>query len=274
MTRFRQGRRPQRPPWGQHFLQDTNLRNRILKQLDPKPHDRWLEIGPGHGEITAGLAAAGSGVIAVERDSQLALALRERLGIGVRIVGADILEVSVEQLARAAGGRFRVYGSLPYYITSPILRMLFEAIEVVQDIHVVVQQEVAERLVARPGSRHYGYLTVLTQYHAMPEILFRVPRGAFRPPPQVDSALVRLQPPGLGQELRIKAKDQFLQLVSQCFRQKRKTLRNNLRIVYPNQTIEAALAGVGLNARQRAEELSIEELARLYKVLAAAGPDK
>lgn len=224
--------------------------------------------------MTVGLAASGGTVIAVERDPQLASALRERFGDRVQIVEADILEVSVEELARAAGGKLRVYGSLPYYITSPILRMLFEALEVIQDIHVVVQQEVAERLVASPGSRDYGYLTVLTQYHATPELLFALPRGAFRPSPQVDSALVRLQPSGAGSKLGIKSRSQFLQFVSHCFRQKRKTLRNNLRGVYPIQTIEAALADAGLHARHRAEELPIQALAHLYDLLARTGSGK
>src|SRR3990167_7175820 len=146
-----------------------------------------------------GRAEPGPAVVAVERDPKLVAALRAQLAgfPRARVVESDILETRLDTLAREAGvARWRVYGNLPYYITSPILQHLFASIELIADIHIVVQREVAERLAARPGSRDYGYLSVLAQFQATPEILLAVPRGAFRPPPKVESVLVRLVPPG------------------------------------------------------------------------------
>src|SRR3989338_8891245 len=193
----RPNRRP-RPPLGQPFLADSRMAGRILEALVCHTEDSWLEIGAGHGEMTAGLAEAGAAVVAVERDPKLAAALRAQLAgfPRARVVESDILETRLDTLAREAGvARWRVYGNLPYYITSPILQHLFASIELIADIHIVVQREVAERLAARPGSRYYGYLSVLAQFYTTPEILLAVPRGAFRPPPKVESVLVRLRPP-------------------------------------------------------------------------------
>lgn len=262
--------RRRRPPLGQHFLADARLRQHILDFLQPKPGQCWLEIGAGHGELTLELAAASCALAAVERDPKLAEALRERLAPfpGARVLEADILEVSPAAVARElACQQLRVYGSLPYYITSPILRLLFSAFHLISDIHVVVQREVAERLVAAPGRRDYGYLSVLAQFHATPELLLALPRGAFRPPPQVDSALVALVPPGQRQTLGIKAPEDFLRFVSACFRHKRKTLRNNLRGQAPLARIEEALTASGLGPRARAEELSLLQLAHLFHLL-------
>lgn len=271
----RQQARERRPPLGQHFLQDASWRGRILAQLDPRSEDCWLEIGAGDGVFTVPLAEASRAVVAVERDTRLAAWLREQLSSfqAARVIEADILEVDLEALAREAGAeKLRVYGSLPYYITSPILRRLFDSLAALADIHVVVQREVAERLVAKPGGRDYGFLSVLAQFHTEAELLYVVPRGAFRPVPKVDSALVRLVPPGRQESLQVGSPAKFLEFLSACFRQKRKTLRNNLRAVYGVARVEQALAGAGLPDRARAEELSLEELAGVYSRL--AGPVK
>lgn len=263
-----------RPPLGQHFLADPRLRRRILDLLMPKPEDCWLEIGAGHGEMTLELAPLCRALVGVERDRKLAAQLRERLAPlpGARVLEADILKVSLAALARELGcEKLHVYGSLPYYITSPILRLLFDSLAVLADIHVVIQQEVAERLVASPGGRDYGYLSALAQFHTTPEMLLTLPRGAFRPSPQVDSALVRLAPPGQGEALGVSAPEDFLRFVSACFRQKRKTLRNNLRALVPPAQMEDALTLAGLAPRARAEELSLEEFARLFHILGRAG---
>ncbi len=267
-SRSRRARR--RPPLGQHFLADPRIRQQIVEQLRCRPEDCWLEIGAGHGEMTVLLADCGAAVAAVERDPRLAATLRERLAEHprVRVTEADILETSLAELGREAGcTRWRVYGNLPYYITSPILHHLFASLEAVVDIHVVVQREVAERLAAQPGSRDYGYLSVLTQFHTAPEILRRVPRGAFRPTPQVESALVRLQPPGRQAGLRMEDPAAFLRFVGACFRQKRKTLLNNLRSLYPAGKVQAALAAANLHSRSRAEEQPLETLAQLFRLL-------
>lgn len=266
--------RRQRPPWGQHFLADVGVRSQIVRQLNCQPEDCWLEIGAGHGEMTLALAAASRSVVAIEKDRELAETLRACLaGVAhAQVVEGDILETSLPALARERGcARWRVYGNVPYYITSPILQHLFAASEVIADIHVVVQREVAERLVASPGTRDYGYLSVLTQFHAEAEIVQPIPRGAFRPPPRVESALVRLQPPGKQAALSVRDPQDFLRFVAACFRQKRKTLCNNLRALYQLEQVQAALADAGLDARARAEELSLEEFARLHRALFGAG---
>jgi 16S rRNA (adenine1518-N6/adenine1519-N6)-dimethyltransferase len=272
-TRARAGRR--RPPLGQHFLHDPSWRTRILGQLSLKASDCWVEIGAGHGEFTLPLAEASRAVAAIERDPKLASALREKLlpHPAARVVEADVLRVDFASLARTLETRkLRLYGSLPYYITSPILRRLFGSLEVIADIHVVVQREVAERLVARAGSHDYGYLSVLTQFFTEPELLFGIPRGAFRPVPRVDSALVRLEPPGAQARLRLADAEQFVKFVGACFRLKRKTLRNNLRGLYEAPQVKQAISA-GLSEHTRAEELTVEELAGLYHRLKASRED-
>lgn len=274
MARRRPTRRRARPPLGQHFLQEPRIRSQILSFLYCRPKDCWVELGAGRGEMTLALAEASRALAAVERDPRLAETLRGRLkGLPhARVVEADILQVSFAALSEELGcERLRVYGNLPYYITSPILQHLFRFPALLADIHVVVQQEVGHRLVATPGGRDYGYLSVLTQWHSTPEILLSIPRGAFRPPPGVDSALVRLVPPGKSAVLDVREPEAFLGFVAACFRQKRKTLRNNLRGTFPSQQVEAALAASALEPRARAEELSLQAFARLYQVLTRRG---
>ncbi|MCI0404256.1 MAG: 16S rRNA (adenine(1518)-N(6)/adenine(1519)-N(6))-dimethyltransferase RsmA [Acidobacteria bacterium] len=266
MTR---GRTRRRPPLGQHFLHDPGVRKKILDRLGAREEDAWLEIGAGHGEMTLLLAGTGALVAAVEHDARLVAELRPQLSAlaNVKLVEADILRVSLEALAQEHGvERWRVYGNLPYYITSPILHRLFEACGVVTDIHIVIQREVAERLCAGPGSRDYGYLSVVTQFYTQPEILMRVPRGAFRPPPKVESSLVRLLPPGRRMALGVENDDAFLRFVQACFRQKRRTLRANLRGRF-GARVEKALKAMNLQPRARGEELSLEQLASLYDSL-------
>ncbi|MGH9787658.1 MAG: 16S rRNA (adenine(1518)-N(6)/adenine(1519)-N(6))-dimethyltransferase RsmA [Candidatus Acidiferrales bacterium] len=262
-------KRGRRPPLGQHFLRDPGARQKILYFLKCRPEDGWLEIGAGHGEMTLLLAGTGARVVGVERDARLAAELRPQLAAlaNVQLLEADILKVSLEALAQEHGvERWRVYGNLPYYITSPILHQLFQARTVVGDIHIVIQREVAERLCAAPGNRDYGYLSVATQFYTQPEILMAVPRGAFRPPPKVESSLVRLVPPGKSAALGIEDDAAFLRFVQACFRQKRRTLRANLRARY-GARVEKALAALELAPRARAEELWLEQLAALYRAL-------
>lgn len=268
MARSQRIRPRRRPPLGQHFLRDARIRNRILGLLDSRRDDCWLEIGPGHGEMTESLAGASRALIAVERDPRLAMVVRERLGERARVVEADFLEVALAPMAQELGcERLRVYGNLPYYVTSPILRHLFASLAVIEDIHVMVQREVAERLVAAPGGRDYGYLSVLTQFHTTAKILLAIPAGAFQPPPKVESALVRLTLPGQAAELEVGEPDRFLAFVSRCFRQKRKTLRNNLRGTYAAPQVAGALSAAGLDTRVRAEEMRVEDFARLFCIL-------
>lgn len=251
---------------GQHFLSDLSWRRQILETLDVARGEKWLEIGPGHGEMTELLARAGARVVAIETDERLADGLREHAAAWgeVEIVSGDVLQVDLRKLA---GEGVRVYGNLPYYITSPILRGLFSVADSIRSIHIVIQLEVAERIVARPGRRAYGYLSALCQFYARPEIELRIPAGAFRPPPEVNSALVGMALPGERASLAIADEARFLDFVQVCFGQKRKTLRNNLRGVAEAGRIAEAFAKCGLAATARAEEMSLSQFAAIYEAM-------
>jgi 16S rRNA (adenine1518-N6/adenine1519-N6)-dimethyltransferase len=255
---------------GQHFLADAGWRERILRTLPRGENETWIEIGAGHGEMTRLLAAPGRRLIAIETDERLANGLRAAAEAnaaewrGVEVVHADVLTLD---LGKMTGGAFRVYGNLPYYITSPILMRLFRYAQQIRSIHIVIQLEVAVRIVARPGRRDYGYLSAACQFYARPEILLRIPPGAFRPPPKVASALVRMDLPGERAKLAIKDDERFLKFVGVCFEQKRKTLRNNLRTFANADQIAKALAACGLRSDARAEQLSVADFAKLFTIL-------
>jgi 16S rRNA (adenine1518-N6/adenine1519-N6)-dimethyltransferase len=268
---------------GQHFLADAGWREEIARAIRVSPQsiapsaagDRadfcWIEIGAGHGEMTEHLAATGAPVHAIELDAQLAATLKQlaKRFPNVEIVSADILESDIGKIA--AGKRVRIYGNLPYYITSPILQHLFASAELIDEIHIVIQHEVALRLAAQPGTRDYGYLSVLTQYFSRPDLVLEIPRGAFRPPPEVGSALVTLRLPGERAKLPQIDQAAFLDFVKLCFAQKRKTLANNLKSRVKPQLVHQALANLKLRADARAEQLSVANLAGLLQQL-GSGP--
>lgn len=252
---------------GQHFLHDAAWRVRILELLRPAPGHVWLEIGAGRGEMTAELARRVARVVAIELDAALLAPLRQRTaGLPVEIVSGDVLALDLAQLG---GSRFRVYGSLPYYITSPILRRLFTLADRIEEIDVIIQWEVAQRIVAHPRHREYGFLSVLAQFHTQPEILLRLPPGAFRPAPEVHSALLALRPPGEKARLGIKDEERFLGFVETCFAFKRKTLVNNLKALYGAAPVLQALATLGLAPKARAEELTLGQFAEAFRMLGA-----
>jgi 16S rRNA (adenine1518-N6/adenine1519-N6)-dimethyltransferase len=252
---------------GQHFLGDPGWQKKIFRTLPCEGEDVWIEIGPGHGEMTQLLAAEGRRVVAVEADARLAEGLRERAGRewpNVEIVTADVLGVD---LAKLTNGKFRVYGNLPYYITSPILHRLFDCADRIDSIHIVIQLEVAERIVAPPGGHAHGYLSAACQYYTKPQIAMRIPPGAFRPPPKVKSALLRMTLPGERAKLSVADEKRFLEFVQTCFGMKRKTLRNNLREMASDERIHGALAVSGLRADARAEQLTLAQFAALFQEL-------
>lgn len=250
---------------GQHFLKDEAWRTRILRSLAVQPDQVWLEIGAGHGEMTRELARVARRVIAIELDAPLVATLQrlaEELP-NVEVHSGDILALDLEKLGLRPGAeRVKVYGSLPYYITSPILRRLFEHAGAIDSIFAVIQFEVAARLAARAGRREYGFLSVLAQFYAQPEIVFRIPPGAFRPRPKVASALVRL---AIRRErVQVGDEEKFIAFVGKCFEQKRKTLLNNLKHVAGAENASGAIRAAGLPPGVRAEELTVEEFAALY----------
>ena len=264
---------------GQHFLADAGWREEIARAIRVSPQSIapspagnsaefcWIEIGAGHGEMTEQLASTGAPVHAIELDAHLAATLKKlaRRFPNMEVVSADILKSDIAKIA--AGKRVRIYGNLPYYITSPILHHLFASAEPIDEIHIVVQHEVALRLAAQPGTRDYGYLSVLTQYFSRPEFVLEIPRGAFRPPPEVSSALVTLRLPGERAKLPQIDEASFLEFVKLCFSQKRKTLVNNLKSRVKPELVREALANLKLRADARAEQLSVAHLAALLQQL-------
>ena len=249
---------------GQHFLTDASWVERIARSIH-NDDGVWVEIGAGHGEMTTRLADNAGKVLAIEIDSRLATRLRE---VTAQFKNVEVLEsdVMAADFAKLTGGRrFSVYGNLPYYITSPILHRLFEHADRIAAIHIVIQLEVALRIVARPGRRDYGYLSVASQWFGRPEIALRIPPGAFRPPPKVASALVSFRMPGARAQNSIDNETAFLDFVKECFAQKRKTLRNNLRRRLGSRA-ESVLREAALSMDARAEQLSVADFAALFRL--------
>lgn len=250
--------------YGQHFLARKSIIDRIAGAACAGENELIIEIGPGRGALTEALLERASKVIAIEVDPVLVHYLQQKfraeLEAGrLELIQGDVLKAD---LAILSGGRAVIAGNLPYYITSPILERVFALEDGWARAVFLVQLEVAARLAAGPGSRDYAYLSVLTQVHAKPEILLEVPRAAFRPPPKVDSAVVSLTPRDAAAEWNIVDRAAFLRFASECFRHKRKTLRNNLAPAYGRARVDALEEG-GL----RAEQLSIARLAELYRRL-------
>ena len=252
---------------GQHFLARKSILDQIaLAACGDKP-ETVIEIGPGRGALTESLLENAARVIAIEVDPILVHYLqqkfREQIEAGrLSLIQGDVLKTD---LAGFGDEPPVIAGNLPYYITSPILDRVFALGERWVRAVFLVQAEVAARLAATPGSRDYGYLSVLTQVRSRPSILFGVPRAAFRPPPKVDSAVVLLEPRGPGDGSVAVDRDGFLRFASECFRHKRKMLRNNLASRYGRERMDALVEG-----KLRAEQLGIAELAELYRRLGPA----
>ena len=218
--------------------------------------------------MTELLAARAQQVVAIEVDRELARMLQQKFSNkrGIEVLEADILLSDLATLCRCyQREQCFVFGNLPYYITSPILHHLLDYAGSISGMGLVVQREVAERLSALPGSRHYGYLTVLTQLHTNPRVEFGIPAGAFSPPPKVDSALVTFRM----KRIRPAAEERkpLLEFVKLCFAQKRKNLLNNLAPVYARPCVEAELAALKLPPTIRAEQLALEQLENLFEGL-------
>lgn len=218
-----------------------------------------VEIGPGKGALTQHLLARSGRLIAIETDRGLHDRLTQRFaGAGnLTLIHGDVLETDLSQWGPAV-----VVGNLPYYITSPILRKVLGLGDLLKRAVFLMQKEVAERLTAKPGTRQYGFLTVQTLLLAKPELLFGVPPAAFTPPPKVDSAVVRLEPRSAAESWGIDDPDGFLEFASRCFRQKRKTIRNNLAGLWDREL----LAGIP-ETSLRAEQLPVGEFVKLHRRL-------
>jgi 16S rRNA (adenine1518-N6/adenine1519-N6)-dimethyltransferase len=263
--------------YGQHFL-EPQWADKLVAAIDPRPGDRFLEIGPGPGALTLRLAPRVAHLTAVEIDRVMVAALRPRLPENVTLVEEDFLGVD---LAALGPGALRVAGNLPYNVSSPILFKLLdwassgirqkraaslsgkEAAPLLRDATLMIQREVAERIEAAPGGADYGVLAILVQLHADVRRVLTLPPGAFRPPPKVHSAVVALT--FRAPKVPVRDEAVFTGMVRSMFTQRRKTLANALRPFAETRAAGAtdALAAAGVDPRRRPETLQLEELARL-----------
>ena len=243
---------------GQHFLSHQPTLQRIAAAACESNPATVVEIGPGRGALTTHLLALAPRVVAIEIDPVLAQYLRARFRADPRL---EVVEQDVLKSSLTAWGPVSLAGNLPYYIASPIVEKTLAIGPLLERAVFLVQLEVANRIAAVPGSRDYGYLSVQSQLAAEASVLFPVPRSAFRPPPKVDSAVVRLLP----MAPQVHDPEAFLAFARLCFRQKRKTLRNNLLGAYPKEPLDALP-----ETSQRAEQLSIPQLAALWRQLSSS----
>jgi len=268
-----------KPKLGQHFLNSPDSAKQIVTALGDTSQSTVLEIGPGKGILTSMLARDARRLIAVELDRVLAAQLRLKFGMSrnVEIIEADVLAIDFDSLFGPKPGLGRpgieikpepvkVVGNLPYYITSDILLRLFEFSKYFESIVIMVQKEVADRIAAQPGGRDYGVLSATSQLYARVENLFTLPPGAFLPPPKVHSSVVRLTIDPQQERLGV-AGDGFTDFLRQSFGQKRKTLWNNLRAKYDETGLKRALAEAHVKPTARAETLTLEESAAVYRAL-------
>lgn len=254
---------------GQNFLIHGGTVEAIVETADICPGDRVLEIGPGIGTLTQGLAEAGASVTAVELDKKLPAVLAETLSgyDRVRIVGGDILKTDIPALMGEEP--FKVVANLPYYITTPILLTLLERRLPITCIVTMVQREVAERMIALPGGRDYGALSVAVQYYTEPRLAIEVSPRCFLPPPAVESAVmdcvVRKTPP-----VEVEDEKHFFRVVRAAFGQRRKTIGNALKSLgLPRDILQGALSKAGIDPLRRGETLSLSEFAALAGALTA-----
>ena len=260
--------------FGQNFLIDTHVLDKIIRAAEITKEDMVLEIGPGIGTMTQYLAEAAGKVIAVEIDRNLIPILSETLSMydNVRIINEDVLKLDIRKLAEEEnqGRPIKVVANLPYYITTPIIMGLFEGQVPVESITVMVQKEVADRMQTGPGSKDYGALSLAVQYYAKPYIVANVPPNCFMPRPKVGSAVIRLTrhdtPP-----VQVKDEGLMFEIIRASFNQRRKTLakglNNSSRLSYPKEVIAEAVEKLGKGPSIRGEALTLEEFARLSDIL-------
>jgi 16S rRNA (adenine1518-N6/adenine1519-N6)-dimethyltransferase len=262
-----------RKRFGQNFLQDDSIIERITAAVHPQTEQHLVEIGPGQGALTAALLGSGCALDVIELDRDLVPGLLASFGLkpGFKLHSADALNFDFASLVKhtslepdSRNKRLRVVGNLPYNISTPLIFKLLQNSSVIQDMHFMLQLEVVQRLAASPGSKHWGRLGIMAQYHCQVEHLFDVPPHAFRPPPKVQSAIVRLTPwpqspwPQCN-ESRLRV------LVKAAFAQRRKTLRNNLKEIIDSTQLEA----LGIDAGARAETLQLTQFIEITNAIHA-----
>ena len=253
--------------FGQHFLHDQSIIQKLIHAIHPKANENFVEIGPGLGALTFPLLEEISQLNVVEIDRDVIKRLEQQKDPKLIIHGVDALAFDFDTLSKPNGSNkqpLRVVGNLPYNISTPLIFHLLESTNNIKDMHFMLQNEVVKRITAQPGSKAYGRLSVMVQYYCETEYLFFVGPGSFDPPPKVDSAILRLTP---WKEKPFQANDekQLSKLVAQAFSMRRKTLRNNLKKTLSSEQIEDQ----GIDPSHRAEVLSIEDFVKLSNLISS-----
>lgn len=252
---------------GQNFLIDGNIVRKIVEEAEVDKDTNVLEIGPGIGTLTEELAINAKNVVAVELDKKLLPILDETLDSydNVEIIHGDILEVDIDKIIeeKLEGGPIKIVANLPYYVTTPIIGRLLEDELNIESISVMVQKEVAERMIAPPGSKTYGSLSVFVGFYTDAEIIVKVPNTVFMPKPKIDSAVIRLN---IKKELPDIDREKFFKVVKAAFSKRRKTILNSLSSYgfdIEKDIIRKALEDSGIKVSERAENISIKEFMKL-----------
>lgn len=255
---------------GQHFLIDRNIIEKVIRVAEVKSEDVVLEVGPGLGEMTLGLARQAKRVIAVEIDSRLTEILRRKTSgtSNVEIIEEDILKTDFDAMVRRMKSPLKVVANLPYQISTPLLFRFMESRRLFSNLTLMLQKEIIERITASPGGKAYGALSVLMQSVSCPSLQFVVKPTAFFPPPKVESAVVRIL---WKEESGIEPTEEewFKKVIRASFGYRRKTLRNALKHsrLVPLDSIEMKMDAIGIDSRRRPETLSLEEFIRLAEAL-------
>lgn len=252
---------------GENYLIDCNVKDKIIAEADLDPDDHVLEIGPGLGALTMDLARSGATVIAVEKDRK-AFAILSRIAAdgfpNLKLIDGDILKYDIGAAAR--GKKLKIIGNLPYYITTPIIESVIDNSKRVEFALIMVQREVANRLLALPGSKDYSSISCFIRYHTDPSYIFTIKRSSFYPSPEVDSSLIKLEmrrKPGV----EVSDEDLFFRVVRGAFNQRRKSIVNSLSrepvLDMPKDELSSLLRGVGIDPAVRPERLSLGDFAKI-----------
>ncbi len=278
---FRPGKR-----WGQNFLTDRNIRDRIIEAVSLRKTDTVIEIGAGFGALTRELSRKAEKVIAIERDKRLCAILKRSLVncSNTEIVPADILKFNFTRLSPGSETirgfsepetvqdpvRVKVVGNLPYYITTPIIVHLLKAHSFIDFVIITVQKEVAERLLAGPGENSYGAISCFAQFYSRPSLIMKIKKNAFFPQPGIDSSLIKLEILR-APKVRVKDEEFFFKVIRASFNQRRKTLLNSLsnRLKLDKQFLLKVLESAKISSRRRGETLSLEEFTRIANQIPA-----
>jgi len=252
-----------RKRFGQNFLTDTSILEKIVKAISPKPSEKIIEIGPGQGALTELLLANEVDLHAIEIDRDLAAFLRDKYAniSHFHLHENDVLKVDFDSLMSPAQPG-RIIGNLPYNISTPLIFRLLKYLPSIKDMLFMLQLEVVERMAAKPGSKNYGRLSIMVQYYCQVEKLFNVPSSAFSPAPKVESAIVKLTPNQQATN-QLNSPEQLTNLLRQAFAQRRKTLRNNLSSLISAKELEL----LGINPSLRPENLSLDDYVKICKHL-------